>query len=204
MPTGTRSAALAGLLALAASGCGTSAPSPPGSSSPAASGARARAQPAGFDWLAPRPAPPGWLGAALPGGARLAYPPTWRALAGDPGTVSAALRDARGAYLGYLNLTPRQGGETPAGWSSFRPRHNAREGDRNVTVEAAAAGLRFRDGAGACVQDAYTGTTGVRYVEISCLIIGTRAASVVVGAAPSARWREQAPVIERAVAATIA
>ena len=76
----------------------------------------------------------------------MAYPPGWRARAGDRGTASAALLDGDGHYLGYLNLTPRQGAETAANWPSFRLRHNAGEGDRDVTFDAAAGGLHFRTG----------------------------------------------------------
>ncbi|HWD10461.1 MAG TPA: hypothetical protein VG366_01365 [Solirubrobacteraceae bacterium] len=137
----------------------------------------------------------------MPSGATIAYPPGWRPIRGDRGTASAALLDARGDYLGYLNLTPRQGSETLAGWAAFRVRHNAEEGDTEVKADGAAAGLRFRTGRGTCVRDTYTSSVKTRYEELACLVAGHRAASVVVGAAPGNRWREEQSVIERAISA---
>jgi hypothetical protein len=154
-----------------------------------------------FAWLRPAPAPPGWLSARLSTGATMAYPPGWHETPGDTGTASAALLDGRGRYLGYLNLTPRQGAETPASWPSFRVRHNAAEGNRDVRLAAAAGGLRFRTGRGTCVRDAYTTSTNTRYVEIACLVVGVHASSVVIGAAPSAHWTQERSVIEQAISA---
>jgi hypothetical protein len=178
--------------ASAAAGCGSAAPRP-------ASAAAGLPSPIPVSLPAPGPAPAGWrvqrteLGAALP------YPRNWHALTGDHGTASAALRDTAGDYVGYLNLAPRQGAESVASWSSFRAAHNRAEGDREVRVLAAARGLRFRDGPGACVEDSYTTVTGARYMELACLISGAHSA-VVVGAAPPAQWRAQEPLIARAIA----
>jgi len=133
----------------------------------------------------------------------MVYPPGWRALAGDRGTATAALLDTHGQYLGYLNLTPRQGQEAQASWASFRPRHNVAEGEKDVTAVDSATGLRFRSGHGSCVRDAYTTSTNTRYVEIACLVDGRRASSVIVGAAPSRRWAEERSVIEQAISALI-
>lgn len=108
-----------------------------------------------------------------------------------------------GQYLGYLNLTPRQGQEAQASWTSFRPRHNVAEGEKDVTVMDSATGLRFRSGHGSCVRDTYTTSTNARYVEIACLVDGRRASSVIVGAALSRRWAEERSVIERAISALI-
>jgi hypothetical protein len=199
---------LVGLLALGAAvgGCGASAPrpSPPpvqpstGLASPSVNAARA-----GYAWLAPAPAPATWPHVRLGSGATMVYPPGWRVLAGDKGTATAALPDTHGRYLGYLNLTPRQGKETQASWASFRPRHNVAEGEKDVTVMDSATGLRFRSGHGSCVRDAYTTSTNTRYVEIACLVDGRRASSVIVGAALSRRWTEEHSVIERAISALI-
>ncbi len=183
-----RAGATALLAALVVSACGSSATSDSAS--------------AGFAWLKPAPAPDGWLDARVPSGATIAFPPGWRPIHGDPGTATAALLDARRHFLGYLNLTPRQGSETPSDWATFRVRHNAGEGDRDVRSEGAGTNLRFRTGRGTCVRDAYTTSINVRYQEIACLIVGRRAASVVVGAAPVDRWDAQAPVIEREISAT--
>jgi len=154
-----------------------------------------------FAWLRPLAAPHGWHSVRLSGGAVLTYPRGWRIVPGDRGTATAALRDGQGGFLGYLNLTPRQGEEKQANWASFRPRHNAEEGERAVTLQASANGLRFRGGQGACVQDAYTTVAGTRYTEIACLVGGGRAESVIVGAAPSRDWAAQSPAIEQAISA---
>jgi hypothetical protein len=90
-----------------------------------------------------------------------------------------------------------------ASWAAFRVRHNVAEGDRKVKFEAAAGGLRFRTGRGSCVRDAYTTSVNARYEEIACLIDGSHAMSVVVGAAPRQRWKEEQSVIEQAISAMI-
>ena len=70
-----------------------------------------------------------------------------------------------------------------------------------MRLQAAAHHLRFRTGTGSCVRDSYTTVNGAHYVEIACLVVGARAASVIVGAAPPDRWSQTAPAIERAIAA---
>jgi hypothetical protein len=152
-----------------------------------------------FSWLHPQAPPPGWRPAAVTSGATLAYPPSWRPQSGDPGTATAATFGADGRFLGYLNLTPRQGAETLSNWSSFRVEHNAEEGDTTVKRLAAAGDLRFLTGRGACVKDAYTTRTGSRYVEIACLVVGSRGGWVVVGAAPPSAWGRESAVLERAI-----
>jgi hypothetical protein len=71
----------------------------------------------------------------------------------------------------------------------------------DVTPIASVTNLRFRDGHGSCVIDGYTSSTGHRYREIACIVAGTSATTVVVGAAPPARWHQKAPVIERSISA---
>jgi len=185
---------------MAVGGCGSSARPP---SHPVHAGVGLAAAPAAgaFAWLRASPPPAGWHTARIAGGATLAYPPGWHELRGDRGTVSAAVFDAHGGYLGYLNLTPRQGAETSADWARFRVRHNAGEGDRRVTPEGAATGLRFGAGRASCVRDAYSGSTGIRYVEIACLIASARASSVVVAAAPAVHWSAEQGVLKRAISA---
>jgi hypothetical protein len=131
-------------------------------------------------------------------GATLSYPTTWTAIEGDRGSASAALRDRDGGFLGYLNLTPRQGGERQENWASFRVRHNRAEGNSHVRLLASAHGLRFSSGQGTCVKDSYDTLTGKSYVEIACLVDGRRP-SVIVGASPPSAWLLQAPTIERAI-----
>jgi hypothetical protein len=158
--------------------------------------------PAAFARLQPAAAPAGWRQTRLATGAVLSYPAAWHAERGDHGTATAALRDAHGAFLGYLNLTPRQGRETLATFARFRVAHNREEGERDVVAQGAARGLRFRDGArGTCVQDAYTTATGARFVELACLLAGPHASSVIVAAAPPAQWPRERATLERAIAA---
>jgi hypothetical protein len=154
-----------------------------------------------FRWLQPRPAPDGWKLARLPSGAAtFAYPRTWRPIRTDPGTVSVALIGHGRNIRGYLNATPRQGSETLANWPSFRIEHlREEESSKDVRLIASAHGLRFRSGRGSCVIDSYR-TSRTRYREIACLVAGARTSSVLVGAAPSKTWAQQAQTIERAIA----
>lgn len=156
-----------------------------------------------FAWLRPGPPPAGWSTARLPDGAILARPPGWRPIRTDPGTASAALMD-RGRLLGYLNATPRQGAESLANWAAFRPDHDREEGNRSVRVLAAGRGLPFRGGTGSCVQDRYVTSTGARYVELACLVVGRRSSAVIVAAAPPGQWSRRQPEIRRAIDAFVA
>jgi hypothetical protein len=208
MGMATSRTALLGLaaLALAASGCDTKASMAASEASSSAT-TRPRAQNVlpdaasrGFAWLRPSPAPAGWQVARIATGAVMLYPPGWRLVAGDTGTATAVLQNAHQAFLGYLNLTPRQGDETLRSWATFRVAHNVREGDRGVRTLAAAKGLRFRSGRGTCVRDAYATASGARFIELACLVAGAKATSVIVGAAPPHVWPQMSPVIERAIA----
>jgi hypothetical protein len=153
-----------------------------------------------FRWLHPRPPPRGWKLARLPSGAAtFAYPKTWRPIRTDPGTASVALIGHARSIRGYLNATPRQGRETLANWPSFRIQHLREDETTDVRLIASAHGLRFRSGRGSCVIDSYR-TSRTRYREIACLVAGSRTSSVLVGAAPSKTWGQQAETIERAIA----
>jgi hypothetical protein len=153
-----------------------------------------------FRWPHPRPPPRGWKLARLPSGAAtFAYPKTWRPIRTDPGTASVALIGHARSIRGYLNATPRQGRETLANWPSFRIQHLREDETTDVRLIASAHGLRFRSGRGSCVIDSYR-TSRTRYREIACLVAGSRTSSVLVGAAPSKTWAQQAETIERAIA----
>lgn len=151
-----------------------------------------------FSWLHPAPPPPGWSVARSTAGA-LAYPPGWTPIKTDPGTASVALLGSAGAIDAYLNATPRQGKETLANWSHFRPAHNKGEGSHDVRLIASATNLTFRSGRGSCVIDDYTTTSKARYREIACLVAGPTSSTVIVAAAPIALWDQQAGTLERAV-----
>jgi hypothetical protein len=154
-----------------------------------------------FSWLHPAPPPTGWNVARTTAGA-LAYPPGWTPINTDPGTASLALLGSAGAIDAYLNATPRQGKETPANWSHFRPAHNTNEGNKHVRLIAASTNLNFRSGRGSCVIDDYT-TSRARYREIACLVAGPTSSAVIVAAAPSALWNQQAVTLERAVSSFV-
>src|ERR1700736_626647 len=104
-----------------------------------------------FGWLRPASPPTGWNVARTQGGAMVAYPAGWTPIKTDPGTASVALLGGGERIDGYLNVTPRQGTETLADWSRFRPQHNQDEGDRDVRLLAATTTALFRGGRGACV-----------------------------------------------------
>jgi hypothetical protein len=167
----------------------------------AGGGASVNGQASAFRWLHPRPAPRGWKLARLPSGAAtFAYPRTWRPIRTDPGTASVALIGHGRGIRGYLNVTPHQGTETLANWPSFRIQHlREEESSKDVRLIASAHGLAFRSGRGSCVIDSYR-TSRARYREIACLVAGARTSSVLVGAAPSKTWAQQAETIKRAVA----
>ena len=156
-----------------------------------------------FAWLKPGSPPSGWKIARIRGGAALAYPPGWTPIRSDPGTASLALLGTGERIDGFLNATPKQGPETLADWSRFRPGHNRDEGDRRVRVLAATTDGRFRSGRGACVIDIYT-TSKASYREIACLVSGPRSSAVVVAAAPTAMWVRRAATLERAVSSFVA
>jgi hypothetical protein len=163
----------------------------------ASGGASPRRASGPFAWLRPASPPVGWHLARTPDGAAFAYPPGWTAIKTDPGTASVALRGNGGRIDGYLNVTPKQGAETLANWSRFRPRKNRAEGARNVRLLAATSDARFRSARASCVIDAYT-TSAATYEEIACLVVG-RSSDVVVAAAPVRHWHERSAVLERAV-----
>ena len=155
-----------------------------------------------FAWLHPAPPPAGWTVARTPRGGTLAYPPGFQPIKTDPGTASVALLGHGGRIDGYLNATPKQGTETLANWSRFRPAHNRDEGDRNVRVIASARNLKFRGGRGSCVIDTYT-TSKASYREIACLVAGRTTSAVIVAAAPVELWNAQAATLRRAVSSFV-
>lgn len=170
-----------------------------GSSSISAPTGTSRAARPSFSWFRAQPPPAGWRLARISSGAVLAYPTSWSRQHGDTGTATAALRSPGGAFVGYLNITPRQGPEKLSGWAAFRVHHDRDEGDLGVKQLAAATGLRFRTGHGNCVEDSYSTVTHSHYIEIACLVVGSKAATVIVGAAPPGDWAREAPVIKRAI-----
>lgn len=197
----SRAVAVAAPVALAAvlAGCGGGGTTASKASGPGTSASGPSPGAAVFAGLRPAPPPATWRIIHIPNGAAVAYPPNWRRVKSDVDTGSAALIGPGDQILGYLNLTPQQGGETQANWSRFRVDHNGEEGDRAIVTRAAAGGLRFRTGRGSCVRDSYTTRTANHYTELACLVAGRRATTVVVGAAPTKLWIRISPLLERAI-----
>ena len=184
----------------------TSARSSSGSRATAAGARTAEARVDGaFTWLVPAPAPRTWTSVTIAsGGATLFYPPNWKPIPGDSGTVTAALRDSRGLYRGYLNVTPRQGAERLAGWAAFRTTRNMDEGDTRLRGLAATEDLRFAKGRGSCVIDDYLSRVGSHaYRELACIVAGRRYTNVLVGATLLSDWSTLGRVVERAASALI-
>jgi hypothetical protein len=174
---------------------------------PAHGGPRARvraARPSAFAWLVPAAAPADWPALVAPAApAALAYPPSFRPVGGDPGSVSAAVAAPRGPYLAYLNATPRQGREQPHGFAAFRIALLSQDHDGAVHLEAARERIRLRGGVGSCVMDRYTTRVGHhQYREIACLVVGPHGpGAVVVAAAMTSTWARYERPLETAVAA---
>ena len=155
-----------------------------------------------FAWLHPSSPPAGWKIARTTGGATFAYPPGWSPIRTDPGTASVALLGSGGRIDGFLNATPKQGAETLANWSRFRPQHNNGEGDRHERIVASTTNARFGAGHGSCVIDTYA-TSKAAYREIACLVAGKRSTAVMVAAAPAALWDREAATLERAMSSFV-
>jgi len=157
----------------------------------------------GFPTLTPAPAPVTWHRLTLPNRtAVMSYPPSLQPITGDSDAVSVARRSPAGAYLLYLNATPRQGTENTQNWATARLQNLRAEHATSARQDAAARGVTFLGGTGSCILDDYITRIGAHhYKELACLVQGHTGASVIVAAAPTAQWTQAAPLLERAVAA---
>jgi len=156
--------------------------------------------------LAAKAAPAGWHRLPMTGDgsvlADLAYPPQMHPVAGDRGAASAARLSPAGAYLMYLNATPRQGQESLRDWPSFRVGHLLEDDASKARLLGVSRGVRFLGGTGTCVLDTYvTRIKANHYTEIACFVQGAISASVIVAAAPAAGWARVSGLLLRAVAA---
>ena len=207
MATSSRAAIgfIAAVLVAVLAGCGMAAASHQVSDRPAGTVAPVRGTTAvpPVRGLAVRPAPAGWRRAALPGDqAVLAYPPSMHLVSGDPGTVSAAQLSSSGAYLMYLNATPRQGTESLRNWPAFRLRHLLDDDASAARLLAQSRGVSFAGGTGSCVVDAYvTKIHRNHYTELACYVQGRTSASVIIAAAPTAGRATLPRALTRAVGA---
>jgi hypothetical protein len=135
------------------------------------------------------------------GDAILAYPPSFRPVPSDPGSVTVAAGSAPHVYEGYLNVTPRQGAEQLHGFAAFRL---DRLGDEDTAVHeiGAAENVAFAGAAGSCVNDDYRTRIGDNhYEELACLVAGRRSEYVIVASALFANWDRLAPTLRTAVEA---
>jgi hypothetical protein len=186
-----------GLALVAAVAAVASALGRTGSAAPARAADRASLR------LGPAPAPAGWQHLTLPNGsAVMYYPPGMHSITADADAVTAVRLGPDGAYLMYLNATPRQGEETLRNWASYRLRVLLSDDASRASLDASAAGQPFRGGSGSCLIDHYVTRIGAhRYTELACLVQGRTAASVIVAAAPTATWGSAGPILEQAVSA---
>jgi hypothetical protein len=147
--------------------------------------------------------PQGWTQLdGVPSVGPLPVPPGFRAVAGDPGTLTAVLFGPGGAYLGYLNATPRQGGERLQGWPKFRLEHLRDEDASSARKDATAQLVRTGTALRSCVADDYVTRVGSHdFHEVACLVVQQSASSVIVGATPSGDPAHVWAELQRAVAA---
>jgi hypothetical protein len=153
----------------------------------------------------PTELPAGWSRAEISSGAAtVGYPAGWKSIPGDTGTVSFAIRDRRGRYAGYINVTPRQGAERLAGWGAFRTRRNAEDGDKQVRELSSSENVAFANARGSCVLDDYVSRVGShRYRELACIVAGRHSTSVFVGAALIDDWSSLGPIVKHAAATLV-
>jgi hypothetical protein len=156
-----------------------------------------------FPALHPAAAPPGWPHLALPDGTAVLSPPALAAAARRGHRRRLRRPAGPGRRVPALpQRHPRQGSERPPGWAAFRVRLLRSDDAASARQDATAEGVQFRGGTGSCVIDDYvTRIGGHHYKEVACLVQGRTGASVIVAAAPAARWARARPLLFRAVAA---
>ena len=156
-----------------------------------------------FGWLASTTPPATWSRLTVPSGlGTLPSPPGFRTVGGDPGTLSVALRNSAGTYLGYLNVTPRQGPETLQDWAAFRLTHLRGDAAVSVHEDAMVQSVRTAAAMRSCVIDDYVTTVGHhQFHEVGCYVMKGSVGSVVVATTPSGDPAHVWTQLERAVAA---
>jgi hypothetical protein len=156
-----------------------------------------------FGWLASTTPPATWARLTVPSGlGTLPSPPGFRTVDGDPGTLSVALRNSAGTYLGYLNVTPRQGPETLQNWAASRLTHLRGDNAVSVHEDAMVQSVRTAAAMRSCVIDDYVTTMGhFQFHEVACYVMRGSVGSVVVAATPSGDPAHVWVQLERAVAA---
>jgi hypothetical protein len=165
-----------------------------------AGGAQEKAAP--FAWLRPTSVPAGWDRVTTADGrVVLSYPPTFRIVHSDPGSVSVALGPGP-KYRAYLNVTPRQGHETVSNFAAFRVNHIGEDHDMHVHRDGSIQGLPLGQNRASAVLDDYvTRAGGSHYREFAILVESGRGGWVVVGAAINSAFPRYRPLLEQAIAA---
>jgi hypothetical protein len=156
-----------------------------------------------FGWLASTTPPATWTRLTVPSGlGTVPSPPGFRTVHGDPGTLSLALRNSAGTYLGYLNVTPHEGDETLHDWAAFRLTHLRGDDAISVHEDAKVQSIRSPAAVRSCVTDDYVTTIGHHHFhEVACYVMRGSVGSVVVAATPSGDPAHVWTQLERAVAA---
>jgi hypothetical protein len=158
---------------------------------------------AAFGWLASTSPPPTFRSLHVPSiSGTLWVPPGFVPIEADRGALSVALFGSNGAYLGFLNATPRAEGEFLRGWAAVRLAHLQADDAASAHKDAAVESVRVRDAVRSCVTDDYVTTVGHhRFHEVACLVVTGSTGSVVVAAIPSGDPAHVWNQLERAVAA---
>jgi hypothetical protein len=156
-----------------------------------------------FGWLASSTVPATWVRLTIPSAlGTLSSPPGFRTVQGDPGTLSVALLGSAGSYLGYLNVTPRQGPENLKDWATFRLTHLKGDDAVSVHEDAMVQSVRTAGAVRSCVIDDYVTTVGHHpFHEVACFVTSGSVGSVVVAATPAGDPAHVMTQLERAVAA---
>jgi hypothetical protein len=115
----------------------------------------------------------------------IALPAGFVPVGGDPGTASFARLAPDGSYVGFLNVTPRQGDERLEGWAAFRLAHLRSEGSMSALEHGAVEGVPTAQDARSCLTDDYVTQIGHHHFqEIACLVMTGSTGDVVVAATP--------------------
>jgi hypothetical protein len=138
-----------------------------------------------FGWIKAS-APTTWTRVAVPAGlGTVAEPTGFRMVKTDPGTVSLAMVDSAGTFVGYLNVTPRQGSESLGDWADFRIDHLRDDGTVSVHEDATIQSVKRGSVVRSCVVDDYVTTVGHHpFHEVACFVTGSFPSSVVVASVP--------------------
>jgi hypothetical protein len=140
-----------------------------------------------FGWLASTTPPATWARLTVASGlGTLSSPPGFRRVDGDPGTLSVALRNSAGTYLGYLKCHSHQDHETLQEWAAFRLSHLLGDDAISVHEDATVNSVRTAAALRSCVIDDYATTIGHHHFhEVACYVTSGSVSSVVVAATPS-------------------